>query len=93
MDNWFVLPPHERVEAVASDLVKNQLVPATQARDATHIAYAACYGVALLASLNFKHIVNSALVPRIEARLADEWGLPLKIATPEVIMELEGFDD
>ena len=68
-------------------------MPETQLLDARHIAFAACYGTAVLASLNFKHIVNTRLVGRIEARLRDEWGLPLKIATPKATMLLENSDE
>ena len=93
MADWPVLPPHPTVDEVADDLLRSRLVPETQPLDARHIAFAACYRTAVLASLNFKHIVNTRLVGRIEARLRDDWGLPLKIATPEAIMLLETSDE
>jgi predicted nucleic acid-binding protein len=62
-----LLATTDAAEALADELVAQQAVPASQPRDALHIAVAAVNGVRYLATWNFKHIANPTLQGRIAA--------------------------
>ena len=70
-------------EALAGLLIQRLAVPASEPRDALHIATAAVNGVQFIVTWNFKHILN----PHVQARIADgcrEAGfVPPVICTPE----------
>ena len=70
-------------EALAGFLIKRLAVPASEPRDALHIATAAVNGVQFIATWNFTHILN----PYLQAKIADscrEAGfVPPVICTPE----------
>jgi hypothetical protein len=76
-------------EALASLLIQRMAVPATEPRDALHIATAAVNGVQFIATWNFKHILN----PHLQAKIADscrEAGfIPPIICTPEQLRVTE----
>ena len=79
----------------ATDLLANALIaanaiPATEPRDAFHIAIAATNGVKYLLTWNFKHIANATLRKRIEGVCRDSGFEPPTICTPD---ELLGISD
>lgn len=79
----------KQVRDLADNLMSSAAVPATEPRDALHIAIAAVHGVQYLVTWNFKHIANAALRARIEAVCRDAGFEPPIICTPE---ELAGED-
>ena len=78
-----LLDQSDDAEALADLLIKRLAVPATEPRDALHIAIAAVNGVQFIVTWNFKHILN----PHLQAKIADtcrESGFtPPVICTPE----------
>jgi hypothetical protein len=78
------------VDDLASALITGKAVPATEPRDAFHIAIAAVNGVKYLLTWNYKHIANATLRSRIEQICRDAGFEPPIICTPE---ELIGIDD
>ena len=76
-------------ERLATLLLHRLAVPASQPRDALHIAIATVHGVQFIATWNFKHILN----PHQQARIADtcrEAGYsPPVICTPQQLRETE----
>jgi predicted nucleic acid-binding protein len=79
-------PPAENL---ADALVANGAVPASQPRDAFHIAIAAVNGVQYLVTWNFKHIANPTLQNRIASVCRDNGFDPPVICTPEQLLEAE----
>jgi predicted nucleic acid-binding protein len=80
------------VEQLAVDLVAGGAVPASQPRDAFHIAIAAANGIQYLATWNFKHIGNALLQNRIADICRDAGFEPPIICTPEQLSE-DDHDD
>ncbi len=84
-----LLDESEAAERLAQRLIARLAVPASQPRDALHIATAAVHGVQFIATWNFKHILN----PHLQIKIADtcrEGGyVPPVICTPEQLMETE----
>jgi len=80
----------DETKALAQLLVANNAVPATEPRDATHIAVTAVNGVKFLATWNFKHIMNPSTQHLIDAVCRDAGYEPATIVTPEQL--LEAFD-
>ena len=78
------------VDALTSALIVAGAVPATEPRDAFHIAIAAVNGVKYLVTWNFKHIANAAMRERIESVCRTAGFEPPVICTPD---ELAGADD
>ena len=68
-------------------LVACGAVPASQPRDALHIAIAAVNGVQYLATWNFKHIANPMLQGRIASVCRQGGFEPPVICTPEQLLE------
>jgi predicted nucleic acid-binding protein len=54
------------VDELAKALVAGNAIPASEPRDAFHIAIAAVHGMNYLLTWNFKHIANASLRHRIE---------------------------
>jgi len=79
----------DEVRGLAGALTSSGAVPASEPRDALHIAVAAVHGVQYLVTWNFKHIANAAMRGRIEAVCRDAGFEPPTICTPE---ELAGDD-
>jgi predicted nucleic acid-binding protein len=75
---------------LADELMSANAVPASEPRDALHIAVAAVHGVQYLVTWNFKHIANAARRERIESVCRDTGFEPPIICTPE---ELTGDAD
>jgi len=78
------------VDSLAKALIAGKAVPASEPRDAFHIAIAAVNGVKYLMTWNFKHIANASLRDRIEQICRDAGFEPPVICTPD---ELMGADD
>ncbi|HEX3872373.1 MAG TPA: hypothetical protein VHV77_18135 [Pirellulales bacterium] len=60
-----LLASSSEVDALADALVAGKAIPASEPRDAFHIAVAAINGVQYLLTWNFKHIANASLRDRI----------------------------
>ena len=76
-------------ELLAKELVARLAVPATEPRDALHIALAAVNGVQFIATWNFKHILNPHLQSQIAATCRDAGFVPPVICTPEQLKATE----
>ena len=80
----------DRPEAARQDLsrpgVSDPSVPASEPRDAFHIAISAVNGIEYLATWNFKHIANAATRDSIEQTCRDFGCEPPKICTPDELM-------
>ena len=84
-----LLDESEAVERLAELLIAGLAVPASQPRDALHIATAAVHGVQFIATWNFKHILNPHLQTKIADTCRDGGHVPPVICTPEQLMETE----
>jgi len=91
IDGLPLLEGGEDAKSLADLLLDGHAVPKSEPRDATHIAIAAVNGVELLATWNFKHILNPATQHLIDSICRDAGYEPATICTPEQI--LEAFDD
>ncbi len=81
------LPASPLIDELAAELIGKHAVPATEPRDALHIAVAAVNGIEYLVSWNFKHIVNPNTRARIE-RVCEGCGYaPPMICTPDELLE------
>ena len=78
-------------KTLADQLIDGNGVPASEPRDAAHIAIATINGIDFLATWNFKHILNPETQHLIEAICRDAGFEPSTICTPEQL--LESFDD
>lgn len=81
----------ESVEAemLAELLIDRKAVPASEPRDALHIATAAVNGVQFIATWNFQHILNPHLQAQIAATCRDAGFIPPVICTPEQLKVTE----
>lgn len=84
------LQTSEDVDALAAALIAAKAVPASEPRDAFHVAISAVNGVNYLLTWNFKHIANASLRGLIEQVCRDSGFEPPVICTPD---ELSGIDD
>jgi predicted nucleic acid-binding protein len=78
------------VDSLARALTEAGAVPASEPRDAFHIAIAAVNGVKYLVTWNFKHIANAAMREPIESVCRAAGFEPPIICTPD---ELLGTDN
>ena len=85
-----LLQSTDEVDDLTNALIAGKAVPASEPRDAFHIAIAAVNGVAFLLTWNYKHIANATLRGRIEQVCRDAGFEPPIICTPD---ELVGIDD
>jgi hypothetical protein len=85
-----LLDAPKEVDQLAALLIAKKAIPATEPRDAFHIAISAVNGVDYLVTWNFKHIANASLRSRIEQTCLDAGFKPPTICTPD---ELMGTDD
>ena len=81
-----VLPPSDSARELAAKLVAKFAIPASEPRDAFHIAISAVNGIEYLATWNFKHIANVATRDLIEQTCRDYGCEPSKICTPDELM-------
>ncbi len=85
-----LLDSFDEVDELADALIAGKAIPASEPRDAFHIAIAAVNGVNYLLTWNYKHIANATLRARIEQVCRDAGFEPPIICTPN---ELMGIDD
>lgn len=76
----------DEADALAATLIAENAVPATEPRDAYHIAIAATNGVKYLLTWNFKHIANASRRTRIETVCRDSGFEPPIICTPDELL-------
>ena len=88
--NLDLIEVSDEVDALAAALIVGNAVPASEPRDAFHIAISAVHGINYLLTWNFKHIANASLRERIEQVCREAGFDPPVICTPE---ELMGNDD
>ena len=89
VDGIDLLESSEEVDSLARRLIVGMAIPASEPRDAFHIAIAAVHGIEYLLTWNFKHIANAALRGKIE-RVCREAGYePPIICTPDELMGTE----
>ncbi len=79
----------EEVDDLAQALIDNHAVPATEPRDAFHIAIAAVNGVQYLETWNFMHILNPILQIKIALVCRESGYEPPVICTPEQLLEAQ----
>ena len=88
--NLDLIEVSDEVDALAAALIAGNAVPASEPRDAFHIAISAVNGISYLLTWSFKHIANASLRGRIEQVCRETGFDPPVICTPE---ELMGNDD
>ena len=88
--NLDLLDVSDEVDALSAALIAGNAVPASEPRDAFHIAISAVNGINYLLTWNFKHIANASLRGRIEQVCRETGFDPPVICTPD---ELMGNDD
>ena len=84
-----VLEASDEVDSLADALIFEGAVPASEPRDAFHIAIAAVNGVDYLLTWNCKHIANATLRGRIEKVCREAGFEPPVICTPEELVEID----
>jgi hypothetical protein len=62
-------------------------IPIKAARDASHIAVSAVYGIDFLLTWNCAHIANAQIIKRVQAICLDRGFACPVICTPEELME------
>jgi predicted nucleic acid-binding protein len=73
-------------DALAARLIAENAIPATEPRDAFHIAISATNGIKYLLTWNFKHIANASLRTKIELVCRDAGFEPPIICTPDELL-------
>jgi len=89
VDGVDMLESSDDVDALADALIAGMAIPASEPRDAFHIAISAVNGVEYLLTWNFKHIANASLRSRIEQICRDNGYEPPIICTPDELMGTE----
>ncbi len=84
-----LLDGSDDAETLAESLINRKAVPASQPRDALHIAIAAVNGVQFIATWNFKHILNPHLQAQISGTCREAGFIPPVICTPEQLKVTE----
>ncbi len=84
-----ILDASDEAETLAELLMDRKAVPATEPRDALHIATAATNGVQFIATWNFKHILNPHLQAQIAGTCREAGFIPPVICTPEQLKATE----
>lgn len=89
VDGIDLLESSEEVDSLADRLIVGMAIPASEPRDAFHIAISAGNGIGYLLTWAFKHIANAALRSRIERVCRDAGYEPPIICTPDESMGTE----
>ena len=89
VDGIALLAPSESAEALTEKLLEGKAVPASEPRDAAHIALAAVHNTDFLVTWNFKHILNPHTQHLIEKICRDNGFESATICTPEQLMEAD----
>lgn len=84
-----LLEASNEVDDLADALISEKAVPASEPRDAFHIAIAAVNGVDYLLTWNCRHIANATLRGHIEKVCRDVGFEPPIICTPEELVEID----
>lgn len=84
-----ILNESDDAELLAELLIARKAVPASEPRDALHIAIAAANGVHFIATWNFKHILNPHLQAQIAGTCREAGFVPPVICTPEQLKATE----
>ncbi len=84
-----ILDESDDAEILAELLIDRKAVPASEPRDALHIAIAAANGVQFIATWNFKHILNPHLQAQIAGTCRAAGFVPPVICTPEQLKATE----
>jgi hypothetical protein len=84
-----LLEVNDDARSLTKALIDQRAVPASQPRDALHIAIAAVQGVQFIATWNFKHILNPHLQTRIAETCRSQGFPPPVICTPQQLLESE----
>jgi hypothetical protein len=79
----------DEVDALAAALIAGNAIPASEPRDAFHIAISPVNGVRYLLTWNFRHIANASLRGCIEQACRDAGFEPPIICTPDELMGTE----
>ena len=79
----------QEAELLANCYIAEKVVGATNLADCQHIAIATINKVDVLASWNFKHIVNYRAMTAVEAVNIKEGYAPLRILSPSMLLEEE----
>ncbi len=81
------LPISSEVGELAAAFLETRAMPQKAARDAVHLAVAACWGIDFLLTWNYRHLANAQILRRLnrEAEKAG-WRLP-QVCTPQQLME------
>ena len=89
LDGIELLGSSQDVDELAQALIDQLAVPATEPRDALHIAIAAVNGVQYIVTWNFKHILNPTLQTKIALVCRESGYEPPIICTPEQLLEVQ----
>jgi hypothetical protein len=84
-----LLDESDEAEMLAELLIERKAVPASEPRDALHIATAVTNGVQFMATWNFKHILNPHLQAQIAGTCREAGFIPPVICTPEQLKATE----
>jgi len=79
-------PAADAAKWLAAQLIATHAVPASEPRDALHIALAATNGIEFLVTWNFKHIMNPATQHLIEYVCQEAGIVSSVICTPEQLL-------
>lgn len=84
-----LLAPNAQAELLTDALLAGKAVPASEPRDAAHIALAAVHQIDFLLTWNFKHILNPHTQHLIRQICGDHGLEAATICTPEQLMEAD----
>lgn len=87
--NISLLEASEEAEKLANLFVARLAIPATEPRDAAHIAIAAVNRIQFIVTWNFKHILNPHLQSKIANTCREAGYEPPVICTPQQLLETE----
>jgi predicted nucleic acid-binding protein len=88
-NNVVVLPPNDDIHYLADLYVKEGIIPLKYRDDAVHIATASYYGMDIIISWNFKHIVKRKTILMTGIVNAREGYKQVSIHSPSEVIEYE----
>lgn len=86
IDGIPVLDVSSEAKSLAAALIRSYGVPASEPRDALHIAIAATNGLQYLLTWNFRHIANAGTRALIESICREEGYTPPAICSPDELL-------
>jgi predicted nucleic acid-binding protein len=86
INNIPILAVSSDAKELADDLMLQHGIPASEPRDALHIAIAAVNGIQFLVTLNFTHIANAETRSIIEQVCRDHGIVPTLICSPDELL-------